>query len=508
MKFYKNIWIMGLASALALGVAHADDDMVGLLDASVEPVKKVSDPATLRARRTLQSIIGEKNGDVQIFLDRFFANDFKGALLTYNDAFERSSFKTSANGRALYGYLLARNGLRLKGLETLLAIENPKQVADPLIHLWQPLVEAQSLEWKTVEREVTVAWSERLDIPTLKVTTEKWQKAVQLGAAGDASKAAKILSEILASGEKAVNPDLMNITAARLLYQNGYLDAAIRYDMKVSRGSDYWYEAQEEAAWAYMRKGQLNEALAITKSLMHPDLALEVGPEAVFLHSLANLKVCNYPEVATALIQFKSRFRPKAANLQALLTESGASTIAQLLEVAKDKMLNTLAVGGLASKLPRQVGRDQIVAERGLRYGLLMKEAARAGELYSQSLQQGSQVGFQAAFEKIRSQLEARAQSTKAGFINRVQELARIEIKEISDMLQKMHIVEAELIQQTGMAERVAKDTKRDTANATTAKVSKKADEISFPGDKEIWFDELTHYKFDVNRGCQAKKTL
>jgi hypothetical protein len=71
-----------------------------------------------------------------------------------------------------------------------------------------------------------------------------------------------------------------------------------------------------------------------------------------------------------------------------------------------------------------------------------------------------------------------------------------------------MHIVEAELIQQTGLAERVAKNTAKDKSSESKSVISKSADQISFPGDKEIWFDELTHYKFDVARGCQAKKTL
>src|SRR5690606_29783391 len=114
--------------------------------------------------------------------------DYKGALLTYGDAFDNTKFNTSPNGRALYGFLLWQNGLRLQGLETLLAVESPKDVADYLMNLWQPLVKADALEWRVVERDVPTEWAVRLNMPTQKADAEKWRAALQMGVAGQADK--------------------------------------------------------------------------------------------------------------------------------------------------------------------------------------------------------------------------------------------------------------------------------------------------------------------------------
>jgi hypothetical protein len=82
-------------------------------------------------------------------------------------------------------------------------------------------------------------------------------------------------------------------------------------------------------------------------------------------------------------------------------------------------------------------------------------------------------------------------------------------VAETKEILRKMHIVEAELIQQVSLAERVAKQTKGlnipEKRGSTGAKGT---DVLKFKAENEIWFDEISNYKVDVKNGCHGRKKL
>jgi len=115
-------------------------------------------------------------------------------------------------------------------------------------------------------------------------------------------------------------------------------------------------------------------------------------------------------------------------------------------------------------------------------------------------------VGFQANMEKFKNQIATRAQQSFNQALDRIKALSEQELKEISTTLNKMQIVEAELIQQITQAERVITATEQEKQNikkGTTG--SKSKDTLSFSFKGEIWFDELSNYQIDIAKGCQAK---
>ena len=166
---------------------------------------------------------------------------------------------------------------------------------------------------------------------------------------------------MLKGEQNLVQVDLANLTAARLLYQRGFLEAAIKYYEKVNKTSEYWWTAQEELAWSYIRKGQPQNTLAVTRTLMVSEFAPQVGPETVMLRALAQLKVCDYPGVVKSIDEYRKRYRGRALRLLKVANQSDhASTLALLkrLEGGKVKLLGLFKA---AHDLPRYVSRDEVL---------------------------------------------------------------------------------------------------------------------------------------------------
>lgn len=166
------------------------------------------------------------------------------------------------------------------------------------------------------------------------------------------------------------------------------------------------------------------------------------------------------------------------------------------------------ALGAYGSEVPRYSTRDESLFYLVQREKKLAHEADVARKLYSSSLSGGTaQVGFQAKMEKFKKAIESRARVSYTAALGRMQELAKQEVQEIGDILKKMQIVEAELIQQLAMAERVIEDTQGKTASVKKGSTGSQAkDTVQFPFEGEVWFDELSNYRVDIAKGCQSGK--
>ncbi|MEM7646169.1 MAG: hypothetical protein AAF203_04605, partial [Pseudomonadota bacterium] len=363
------------------------------------------------------------------------------------------------------------------------------------------------------DSELTLPQLERLLRKTASKTWERswteWRYVNTLLMRDEIVKGAKLLKHL--QGIKENNPisqNLMNLTAARMLYQKGFLTQAIRYYNKVDKGSDYWFEAFEEKGWAEIRLGKPQNTLAMTQTLLTPALSADVGPEPFYLASLANLKICDYLEVSKVLKEFRTRFQAKAGQMIKLKEKPDSPAVKKLFSLLKKNRVQMPALGKFGTQLPRHSTRDEALFYQVQRQDQLAKESETAKVLYSQSLSEGTAlVGFQAKMEKFRQSVAGRARNSYTASLNRVKELAREEMTEISSILKKMQIVEAELIQQLALSERVISDTKgmkSKTKKGTTG--SQARDTLSFPFQGEVWFDELANYQIDVAKGCQSGK--
>jgi tetratricopeptide (TPR) repeat protein len=529
-------------TATANANATAEDDLLSILGSKDSGLGGLVDgkgsiqPALVPLHKLL--IANKLTAEQNIFLQFVDSGDFEKALFQWPMAFEDTTFGKEPTGRALYAWLLFKNGIQVLALERLLGIEQPAQIASELKNLWKEAAPDTHPVWDNIGIAVATwnpIWGEVFgigtevrvrgrqvygadQIETVKELIHKtqletrerawleWQLVLALATGESSTQAAQVLANLIKVKNNPVGQDIMTMTAARLLYQNGYLAAAIKYYEKVPKSSDYWFDGQEEMAWSYIRKGQPQDAIALTTTFVNSSFASQVGPEPLFLRALAELKICDYPSVINTLNLFRERFKERVKLLSALKDKTDSPSVVNLLARLRAGSVTLKDLSADAGKLPRFVTRDQVLLQLVRSEQALELEGKKAGDLYSRSLLGGTgPVGFQARFEQFRQDVDGRVQAAHSATLTRVRVLAEEEVNEISGVLQKLHIVEAEVLQQVSLAERVIKATSTKIASEKKgATGSHGVDRIWFPAENETWFDEFANYRVDIKKGCES----
>ncbi len=531
-----------VAAALFVGAAvpaawaEGEDELLSILGA--KGPEKTKDGESLLANAVKSAQGGKLTAEQNIFLQFFDAGDFEKSLYQWPAAFDGSAFAKTASGQALNALVLFKNGIQVTSLEMLLSISQPKQIDQFIVQKWREAAPDNAPVWASIN---TATWNSEWttvfgigaevrvrgrqvysadQVETVKELIKKtqidtrerawlsWQLVIALAQGEDPGVAGKALAVLMKAPNNPVSQDLMTMTAARLLFQNGFLDAASKYYEKVPKSSDYWFDAQEEMAWAQVRKGEPQNAIAITKTLVAPAFQSQVGPEPFFLRSLSQLKVCDYPSVVGTLNTYRERFKPRAAELAKLTESANTPAVSRLVERMKKGPAKLTDLGADAAALPRFVTRDAALVQNVQTEKALEAEAKLAGELYARSLTGGTaQVGFQARLESFKKAVDTRTQAARSATYGRVKALAQEETEEIGAMLQKLHIVEAELLQQISLADRVISATQGKSSLKVGTTGSQAKDKVWFPAEGETWFDEYANYKVDIKKGCAAAGT-
>lgn len=529
----RKITLIGICWAVAFAAPAIADDLLSILESdSTETIVQERHELTDSLRKSLSPATAEQN----IFLGFLQKSDYEKSLFQWWPAFEGTKFSRTATGQALFSYLLIKNNMPINGVENLFTIDQPKGIHSSLLkviklelpsdsQVWQLASVAWSPKWNPIfgnDIEVRVRAHQRADLNDVQGTYEllkktkvgseerawiEWQMVLGLALKGDGKKAGKVLAHLLKAKNLPVDRGLLVITAARMLFEKGFLTPAVAYYDKVPRTSEYWFVAQEEKAWTYIRKGEPQNTLAVTQGLILPEFSVYVGPELLFLRALAQLKVCDYPAVATTLSRFKKQFRQRVVHLTRLSKQGNQPETQRLIQTLFNGKTSLIALGADANVLPQFVSRDDLLSEQVKTLKALLAEEKQAGQLYSRSLSGGSaEVGFQAELEQFKSRTAQRVQAQKSSIYSLIEERAAEEVAHIGQILQKMHIVEAEVLQQISMAERVAKESSKKVQAKLGSTGSQAKDSLRFPYDGEIWFDEITQYRIDIKKGCQAKR--
>ncbi len=541
-KTKRNVFV-AMATVIALGAgavtsnfakASEGDELLSILGADGPETAKGKDGESLLAK-SIKATQGSLSAEQNIFLQFFDKGEYEKALYQWPAAFDGTAFAKAPSGRALNALVLFRNGIQVTSLEMLLAIENPKQIDGYILQKWREIAPDNAPVWGVIN---TATWNQgwtdvfgigaevrvrgrqvytadqadmvkelikKTQIDTRERAWLSWQLVIALAQGQDAGIAGKALAVLMKAPNNPVSQDLMTMTAARLLFQNGFLDAAVKYYEKISKNSDYWFDAQEEIAWAQIRKGEPQNAIALTKTLVAPAFSSQVGPEPFFLRSLSQIKVCDYPSVVSTLNDFRNRFKPRATELKKLTESASTPAVARLVERLKKGPAKLTDLGPDASVLPRFVTRDSALVQNVAAEKALEAEAKLAGELYARSLSGGTAtVGFQGRLESFKKAVDTRTQAARSATYGRVKSLAEEEIAEISTMLQKLHIVEAELLQQISISDRVISATQGRSTQKLGTTGSQAKDKVWFPVEGETWFDEYSNYKVDIKKGCAA----
>lgn len=529
MILVKSLVISSLLLAVS-GVGHAEDDLMSILEgksgASAAPFVESEEVAKLK------KAVNPGTAEQNIFFQFLVEKNYEKALFQWSSAFNGSAFQSTATGKALEAFLNFKNGLKLVGVENLLAISEPQNIDNTVISLWKENLNDKDPVWGMAQVTWSPFWTQTFgvgaemavvlqknyiteDIAALTELIKKtpvdsaernilqWQLVLNLGIRGDASKSAQVLAHLMKAKNNPIDADLMTITAGRLLYQNGFLDAALQYYKKISKKSDYWFQAQEEMAWAYMRKGEPQNALAITKTLTYPHFKGWVGIESYLLNSFTSLKVCDYPAVLTTMKSIKSQFGEHLVALEKLSVDSHQPAVTALMTAMAQGPVGTEKLGKDAHLLPNHASKDEVLSLLVKRRQYLTKESEIAEQLFARSLTFGN---LQGHFETLKNQVQTRAQMTEGAGYQRVKDLASAELEDSKQVMQRLRIVEVEMIQQVDSAAKFLKG-----VGPTEAKLgstgAKGQYTMNFAKDKEIWFDELSNFKVDVKKGC-AKESI
>jgi hypothetical protein len=477
--------------------------------------------------KAIESIVGKKNTEFNVVYRAIESADWNTAVIQYPKVFGTNTFFTSSNGISVFAILQFHAGLKVTALETLFKVSNPndinpvfKKYLTGLISVddsaWSMARIKWSNPWAVVFNPSVQVWIDSLAYDSKSVaelqkisagleqnTKEKsfvdWHLAVKYSLIDQSEQAAKLLTQIKKNPNSYISADLVQITAARMLFQNSYYDSAVKQYAKVPKSSLYWAQAQEEMGWSYVRKGQPNNAIAIGQTLVHPGLANQISSESYFMMSLAELKICDYPAVISTLSDYSKRFKAKNTALKNLIASTGDKNIETYFNKANLKETEVIAA---TKNLPSLVTVDRKLNLLIEKQNLLKKEAAIADILYSKSL---ALTGLQGHFETLKKNTVARSHAAESESVARIKFLAANELENIKNNLDKLHIVEAEVISQISIADQIAGKAKDDGSVKVGSTGSKSTDAITFPLEKEVWFDEISTYKVNVKKACVAK---
>lgn len=530
-----------VAVLLAAAPMVGAEDLEGLLEGKSSAQNQNGEAQLIRGQSLLadaiRSMAQVSTPEQNFFMRNIEKQEWSEALINWDSAFGGKPFETSESGKALRAYLQFKAGLPVTGLENLFAIDEAKKIHFLLLNMWReaapethPAWLVSRITWKpdfnelfgpAIEVKVRAAdlsgahKIEELQALSLRAPADSreqaiinWHLALANAMQDKAAEAAKIMAQLLKAKNNPVSQDLMNITAARMLFQNGYFEAAQKYYDKVPKKSEDYLEAQEEKAWTYLRRGEPQNAMAITQSLVNPSFSGQVGPETWFLRALSQIKVCDYSGTLETLRGFTKEFKDHALALEALAENKvSQDELAKFLSRMQKGSVTRTEMVRSTRKLPRNLTRDERLKYLLTGQTVLEKEAQSADVLFAKSLKT---TGLQGHFDTLRAQTLERSQMARGAAIARAQELAREELAETHKVVNKMHIVETELIQQVDTIPRISKhlgvqEKDIDVKKGTTGSLAR--DTLKFPQENEFWFDELTNYRVDVKKGCQVRVT-
>ncbi|NJM09820.1 MAG: hypothetical protein HC883_02690 [Bdellovibrionaceae bacterium] len=198
------------------------------------------------------------------------SGNYKHALMAWGSAHGLSSFGTSANGKATLAWLLYQNGMALSGLDMVLST-NPKSLNAQLLQTWKTELKNSiwiqkgwmqtAGAWKALYNNdaVNIQIKSRRDIQKALAQADKlpkdnangkarlWWKIATLGPLiNEIDLSLKALKLMRESGQTVVGADQISSAYARILYQKGDLEAALKAFNEVPKSSNLWIESVEE----------------------------------------------------------------------------------------------------------------------------------------------------------------------------------------------------------------------------------------------------------------------
>lgn len=439
---------------------------------------------------------------------------YKTAMKSFDQIFDES-YKASANGYVLQSLLMYKSGMPLNGVRTLLSLKNPNKIDNELKNMWAKALPVSSPVWKVVNVKVSSKWSsvfpyignytgylyphykpknlkqlkklEKQNISSVIMSDwHNYQLGLWNGILDRPNRGLDYFNKI-PTNSKTVDMDQLNLARGRLHYQlRNYNKAIIAYQ-KISKKSDYWAISLEEQAHTYTIMGKDNLSLAKLKSLFSPVLASFAGPEPYMLTAFNQEQNCDYISSFKTVGKYKRSLLPRAKSLKAISKGEKTAAIAHLLNVQANKNLDWQFSSQYVNKLPTHFYNDKFLIKYFDGRSNLRREAALINTL---------NITDKVA-NKIRAYSEARIPYLESKITKRLAYLAKRDLKNISNITKKMHLIEAEVIQQLHIAKDIKQASRFNKPNSREVLV--------FPDDGELWMDEIDKYSASIGF-CNKKK--
>lgn len=448
------------------------------------------------------------------------SGNYAQALMTWDSSLRGTAFAQSSTGVAMWSYLLYQNGLPYTALTTLISSTSPKDLDPKLLKIWSAEMKKSnwiqkgwivtSGAWKTVvnnepvsilikkNSDITKAF-QRADRLSSESVNEKariwWQIATQAPQIGETESALKALKLMRDSSQTVIGQDMLAMTSGRVLYQKKDLTAAQTAFNQIPKSSSLWIEAVEERAWTHLRQEDYDKALGVVTTAMSPVFAPLAGPETYFLANLMAFRVCDYPRVFSNSETFKKRHKQRLSEIQEFAQKGTSTKMTQIFERFEQNGVSQESAGTLVEAAPRQVFRDSQFVKAMESRRQLLKEFKRTSELFEQAKALGSSPGLERTLTLEKQQAEVFKQKA----YQRARVLAQQDLKEYHIVLNKMHIIEGEII------ERMHLDENLKGQRSKLSKNDDRGDVLVFPATDEVWMDELDNYKARV-KDCPTLK--
>lgn len=476
---------------------------------------------------SLGEIVFAKNQVQKDFAELLTQKNYPQALKSWFPAYGNHPFSKTPTGKALFAWLLFQNKLEATGLDIFLSINDPLKVNARLRKSWKAAVPLNHSVWELTR----ATWSSRQrnffgeeiaqKVESVRINNLDQRQIVALlnrghlkGSNREKLQLRLALAQILQNKEKEARRILLPLakkgsplallTMGRLSYQQRKWDMALGFYQKVPQKSDYWFTAQEEMAWTYMQKGDAQKTVSVTRTITAPDFVAHAGPEALFLRAFSQLKMCQYSGAIESIQDFGKHFRQKAQRLSELEGRgSSAGLEAFLNKFKKSRKVVFLSLGKVGNEIPRGLATNETFLAHARLYGALAQEA----ETLEREVLGWAKSGHtgKAVSNPLQS-LKRRVASAKKVCTDIARVQARVELTEIRETLQNVHILEVELIRQ---AARNNKKEDKTKALASAGHLPKKPlgkYDMKFPFQGEIWFDEYGGHKHAELVGCQRTR--
>lgn len=448
------------------------------------------------------------------------SGNYRQAMMAWETAYRGSSFAQSNNGIATWAYLLYQNGLPFTALETLVKNSSPAKLDPSLAKLWTAELKNSLFiqkgwisvtgGWKSIVNNdyINIQIKNNADIAKAFARAGKlgadnknekarilWQIATQAPLINDVNSSLKALKLMRDSGQTVIGQDQLSMTQARVLYQKKDIAGALNAYNQVPKSSSLWIDSVEERAWAHLRQDDYDKAMGVITTALSPVLAPLAGPETYYLANLMAYRACDYARVFNTSELFKKRHHTRLSDIQELAQKGSNRTINQVFDRFEQSGVSQESAGSQVESMPRGLFHDRKFIQSMESRRELLGEIKKAGQL----LEESKTLGANSELEKQLASATSQVERLKQEAYQRARQLAQADLKEYRVILNKMNIIEGEIIQRLHMDENLKGQRGKLSQNDDNK------DALVFPVTDEVWMDELDNYKARV-KDCPTLK--